>query len=122
MTNKSTIYDDFNPSADGTKKLGKSGAAYESIEVNKISNLTDNGFVKTGSSDGTLSVDNNTYIQPSEWLQNGFVDKSNSTISFTNATRTFSIQPTVTSFDYYVQGIKYTSTGDTVVIGGGTYC
>lgn len=32
------------------------------LTVTKISNLTSNGFVKTSSSDGTLSVDTNTYL------------------------------------------------------------
>ncbi len=31
--------------------------------LTKLGNLTTNGFVKTGSSDGTLSVDTNTYLQ-----------------------------------------------------------
>ena len=51
-----------------------------------------------------------------EWDQNGFENKTDSTMSFTDGTLTFSIQPTVTSFDYWVAGVKYTSTGDTIAI------
>jgi len=50
------------------------------------------------------------------WNQNGFPTKSTSTISFTDGTNTFSIQPTGVNFQYFVAGIEYTSTGDTVVI------
>ena len=46
----------------------------------------------------------------------GFPNRTDSTISFTEGTRTFSIQPTVTDFDFYSCGVKLTSTGDTVTI------
>ena len=36
--------------------------------INKISNLTSNGFVKTSGGDGTLSVDTNTYITGNETI------------------------------------------------------
>lgn len=58
-------------------------------------------------------------VRRDEWLQNGFVGQSdNSTMTFSDATpdRTLSIQPTATSFDFYEEGVKYTSTGDTVAI------
>lgn len=48
-----------------------------------------------------------------EWAQNGFETRDTSTLTFTDGTRTLSIQPTVTSFDYWVEGKKYTTTGDT---------
>lgn len=46
----------------------------------------------------------------------GFPNRTDSTISFTDGTRTFSIQPTATNFSYYEAGKKYTTTGDTKVI------
>ena len=59
-------------------------------------------------------------IQTYKTTNNGFDVKqgppTDSTISFTDGTLTFSIQPTATSFDYYIDGIRYTSEGDTVVI------
>ena len=49
--------------------------------------------------------------------ENGFVDRDDSTITFTDGTRTFQIAPAVTSFDYYQNSIKYTvSSADSVVI------
>lgn len=36
--------------------------------INKISNLTSNGFIKTSGGDGTLSVDTNTYITGNETI------------------------------------------------------
>jgi hypothetical protein len=47
---------------------------------------------------------------------NGFVDTADSSISFVNATRTFSIQPTATNYTFYVGGTLFIRTGDTVQI------
>jgi hypothetical protein len=44
-----------------------------------------------------------------EWLQYGFVDASDITVAFDNATRKFSLTPAVTSFEYYHDGAKYTA-------------
>ncbi len=55
-------------------------------------------------------------VTRSEWDQCGFSNRTDSVISFTDGTRTFSIQPTATSFDYWTEGVKYTTTGDTLVI------
>lgn len=52
----------------------------------------------------------------SEWAQNGFATRGTSTITFTDGTRTLSIQPTATDFEYWFEGEKFTTTGDTVVI------
>jgi hypothetical protein len=47
----------------------------------------------------------------------GFLNATDSTISFTNATRTFTIQPAVTSYVILQVGVKYTiSTTKTIVI------
>ncbi|RLI99351.1 MAG: hypothetical protein DRP08_07230 [Candidatus Aenigmatarchaeota archaeon] len=55
-------------------------------------------------------------VTSAEWDANGFDDATKSTIAFTDLTRTFEIAPTVTSFDYFVKGEKYTSTGNTLAI------
>ena len=57
-------------------------------------------------------------ISASEWNQNGFETKTTSTLTWTDSTpdRTLSIQPTDVSFDYWIAGVKYTATGDTVQI------
>jgi|SRR5579859_2509612 len=38
------------------------------LTITKIANLTTNGFVKTGSGDGTLSVDTNTYLTSNQTI------------------------------------------------------
>ncbi len=53
-------------------------------------------------------------VKASDWLQNGIVDKAGSTLAFVDGTRVFTINRTGTSFDYFVQGIKYTVTTDDV--------
>lgn len=49
-------------------------------------------------------------------VENGFVDRTESTISFDNGLMRFSIQPTVTEFVFYAGGVGFSSTGDTVDI------
>jgi len=51
-----------------------------------------------------------------EWEANGFEDRDDSTLAWNDGTYTLSIQPTATNFTYWVEGIKYVSTGDTVQI------
>lgn len=52
-----------------------------------------------------------------EWGQNGFVDRSNSTIAFDDGTRTFTITPVGDEFYYYMDGKKYVKTSaESVVI------
>lgn len=47
----------------------------------------------------------------------GFLNRADSQISFVDGTRTFTIQPAVTSFDFYVKSAKYTvSAAQTLVI------
>src|SRR6056297_3332895 len=48
--------------------------------------------------------------------ENGYTDRADSTISFDNATRTFTIAPTGTDYEFYSDLNKYISTGDSVVI------
>jgi len=56
----------------------------------------------------------------SEWNQNGFENRTDSELTWTDSTpdRTLSIQPTATGvpFNYWIAGVKYSSTGDTVQI------
>lgn len=64
------------------------------------------------------------YPTRTEWGQNGFKLEgsynTDSVMTFTAGTRTFSIQPSgAASFDYWILGKKYTTTGDTVVCGDG---
>lgn len=49
---------------------------------------------------------------------NGFINQTDSTLTWTDTTpaRTLSIQPTSDSFVYFVEGVPYRSTGDTIQI------
>jgi hypothetical protein len=55
---------------------------------------------------------------PQYHLKNGFDNDilDNVTMTFTDGTRTFEIAPTGANFSYWDSGVRYTSTGDTVVI------
>jgi len=77
----------------------------------KITSANLNADVKA-----SIQDDLDAKVETSDWNQNGFENLTDSTITFTDATRTFSIQPTATSFNYFVEGTKFTSTGDTKVI------
>lgn len=54
----------YNSSTNALTLIGLSftNATGTTLSVDRLSNLTSNGFVKTGSGDGTLSVDTNTYL------------------------------------------------------------
>lgn len=41
----------------------------------------------------------------------GFVDRTTCTVSFSDSTRIFSIQPVSGSYDFYVKGVKFTKSG-----------
>jgi len=72
--------------------------------------------VASGSFSVGATVEGSNTVTAENWEQNGFPNQTDQTISFVDGTRTFSIQPTGDSFDYIAEGIKHTSTGDTVVI------
>lgn len=50
----------------------------------------------------------------------GFPNRSDSVVTWVNATRTFSIAPTGVSFDVWVSGTKYTKTTTESLVGDGT--
>ncbi len=92
------------------------GAQFLAVPVGSDSEV----LAATGSPVGVewhdLSED---YPARAEWGQNGFGDRSASTLTWTNTgpDRTISIQPVSGSFDYWIDGVKYTTTGDTRQIG-----
>ncbi len=73
-------------SVNPTQSLDVVGTGKFSTGVNapKLTNLTSNGFVKTGSADGTLSVDTNTYPSYSSMTAN-FIQKATSTTAVGNS-------------------------------------
>lgn len=46
----------------------------------------------------------------------GFPNITDSSISFDNGTRTFTIQPTGVSYDYWIQGVKYTKSAPSTIV------
>jgi hypothetical protein len=70
----------------------------------------------------TLTLNNlHTEINELSLEPQGFVNRLDSTISFNDSTRTFTIAPTGTSYDVYIEGVKVTKTiSESIVIGSGT--
>ena len=72
------------------------------------------GYVVTTDGNGNLTLEQNPLTVTNEPM--GFVNRSDSTISFNNSTRTFTIAP-VTSYEVWTKGVKRTiSTTLTVVV------
>jgi hypothetical protein len=72
---------------------------------------------------GNALIINNLHTEINELSlePQGFVNRLDSVISFNDSTRTFTIQPTGSSYDVYIEGVKFTKTApETVVIGSGT--
>lgn len=61
------------------------------IDTPKISNLTTNGFVKTSGSDGSLSVDTNTYYKALDNISVGTIEAGVTTLTGGNANNAFTL-------------------------------
>jgi hypothetical protein len=73
-------------------------------------------------SGNTLRLDNlHSEINILSQEPQGFVNRLDSLLSFNDSTRTFTIQPSGSSYDIYIEGVKVTKTGvESVVIDTGT--
>jgi hypothetical protein len=72
---------------------------------------------------GNALIINNLHTEINELSlePQGFVNRLDSILSFNDSTRTFTIQPSGSSYDVYIEGVKFTKTApETVVIGSGT--
>lgn len=85
-------------------------AGAESLTNKKLGSLTSNGFVKTSSGDGTLSVDTSTYLTS---LSGAYLLASGGAISGAN---TFTGLTSTNVIDY-----QFTSLGTTLPSGGGHF-
>ena len=108
--------------ADQTAMLAIIGSRLEEgMQVYRLDNTT-TYKLKNGYSTPTIITDweevSSGGVTSAQWDQNGFPTKSTSTLTWTDTTPdyTLSIQPTATSFTYFMAGVEYTSTGDTVQI------
>lgn len=92
-----------------------SNLRWDRVTIGSLNSSLDHGLLEASS---LLDNDHTQYTLRSDWLQNGFPDRTTSTLTWTDSTpdRTLSIQPTGASFVYFVNGIPYVSTGDTVQI------
>jgi hypothetical protein len=71
---------------------------------------------------GTLTIDNlHTEINELSLEPQGFVNRLDSVISFNDSTRTFTIAPSGSSYDIYIEGVKVTkTTSESIIIPTGT--
>ncbi len=76
------------------------------------------GSIDHGSISGLSDDDHSIYTLRTEWNKSGFENQTDSVFTWSDSTpdRTLSIQPTGISFNYWVAGIRYISTGDIIQI------
>ncbi len=116
-TSGSPVDNDFAKFVNGTDIEGRSYAEVKTdldYQANEIDIADAGGYYTATDVEAALQE-----IRAANAAKNdntGFPTKTTSTIAFTDGTRTFSIQPTSGSFDFYEDSILYTSTGNTVVI------
>jgi hypothetical protein len=123
----------------GSTPLGQMHVPYNWQYANAAARTGATGFVAADVGKLARQLDDNSIWQltnhsPITWAQlgdtsglaglfatmsepTGFPNRTDSTLAFTDGTRTFQIAPAVTSFDYYIAGTKYTkSAPETVII------
>lgn len=76
---------------------------FAAIEMGHVSDTT---FTRVSA--GVAAIEGDNIIMASEWSQNGFPNRTDSTIAFNDGTRRFTINPSGSSFAYYIAGVKYT--------------
>lgn len=94
-------------SSDGSNhsKVGANETAIGLNTTHRGSDGSNHSIVNTVSGWGDHS---GLYPTRAEWMQNGFPNRSDSSISFNNGTKRFTINPSNGSFDYFIAGVKYT--------------
>ena len=97
-------------------------SAVSDVELDYLSGVTSSvqDQLTTAQDDATQAIGDAALVATSLSDMNeptGFLNRADSQISFVDGTRTFTIQPAVTSFDFYVKSAKYTvSAAQTLVI------
>ena len=77
----------------------------DAFDMDNMSEGTNNKILSVSE---RASISNQEAIDSDSFEPTGFVNRTDSTISFVDGTRTFSIQPSSTSFDIYQSGVKTT--------------
>jgi len=108
----------------GSLSIIHAGSAnIDNLDVNETASFPNSSTGITqdsGTSDTRLATTefvNEGFTGRGDWLQNGYVDQTQTTITFSDGNRLFTIEPTGASFEYFVQGDKFSvSAEDTVTI------
>lgn len=112
--------------SDGVTYIGKPNEIWVDYSgVIRVGDGSTPGGITTSGSDVAWGILTGTITDQTDLVEelnkkapheNGFPNRSDSIITFDDSTRTFSIQPTGTEFEFYVQSLKIISTGDTIQI------
>ena len=71
-----------------------------------------NAAMDHGNLQGRGDDDHPHYLLRSDWLENGFVDRTDTTLAWDDGTRTLTLSPAVDDYEYFYAGIRYTEDGD----------
>lgn len=74
--------------------------------------MVDGYGIDHGGLAGLDDDDHPQYLLRSDWLENGFVDVSDTALAWDDGTRTLTLSPAVDDFDYFYDGVKYTEDGN----------
>lgn len=117
----------FDKAIIAVSNLGKGLVINPVTKLLDVSVSTDAGnIIVYGSDNGVMvpdtvtphinAVDPHPQYQPKTEPTNGFVDRTRTTISFNEGSRTFSISPVSTSFDVFSNGVKYTKSATSTLV------
>lgn len=73
--------------------------------------VTGNPHAVNATNVGLGNLTNHRQVKAEEWLQNGFVDLTDSDLSWNDATETLTLEPAVDDYDHYFEGVMYTEDG-----------
>jgi len=98
----------------GTDTTGENSGLY--IHLGNNSDTEQHILYAKGGADfcrdsGWVSVDGDDVVTASRWLQNGFPDSTEVSISWDDGTRTLTLDSVGASFNYYLSGVLYNETG-----------
>jgi len=82
-----------------------------SASTSHIANTSNPHSVTHGALPDLTNDDHTQYTLRTEWLQNGFVDTADIDLSWDDGSRTLTIEPASSTFDYFIAGIRYTASG-----------
>lgn len=86
------------------------------LRANGVLPAVDDALTFQGNNQAEWQDLSGLFLPRDEWLQNGFVSRTDNALTFVNGTRTFTVAPTGANFDYYHDGVRNTTTGDSIVI------